>query len=138
LGKVKYPIGEVRHMEKTIFALIILTCIMTRSSTQNKIQEQDKKPIVEYHVFMSFPYPMLKWNNRLYRITSYNVSNVGDFLGEIIYSPISLITPNNSTSYFPNGTKLYLIPGIKPTEAVAYETSNKNIFGKAIADNINK
>ncbi|MEV5026693.1 hypothetical protein [Paenibacillus sp. LPE1-1-1.1] len=125
-------------MRRTILVVILLTCIMTRSSIQNKIQKQDKKPVVEYHVFKSFPYPMLKWNNRLYRITSYNVSNVGDFLGEIIYSPISLIEPNNSTSYFPNGTKLYLIPGIKPTEAVAYGTSYKNIYGKAIAHKINK
>ena len=111
--------------------------MMTQSSFEKKIQEHDKKPILEYsknQYQSSMPFPMLKWNNRLYKITINKVSksNVGDFSGEIYYHPISAKTPNNSSTALPKGTTVYLIKGVDPNVAIAYKTYT-DIYKKAFA-----
>lgn len=55
-------------MIKMALFFILLACITQSSFEKN--QEHDKKPILKhFRNQSSMPLPMLKWNNRLYKIT---------------------------------------------------------------------
>lgn len=122
---------------KLIFILIPILIISacTSSDVANKGDLQNNT-LVSKEVTQSSPsfaYPMLKWNNQLYRITSTEEVNLDEEIGEITKQNTTETeeTPDNSSSYLRKGTKIWSITGIDTKDAIAVKVGTGK-FIKAV------
>ncbi|OGX60892.1 MAG: hypothetical protein A2189_04220 [Paenibacillus sp. RIFOXYA1_FULL_44_5] len=83
----------------------------------------------------SWAFNAINWHHRIYRVTSQVVSSVGNQISSVTNFSQSEETPEAGTfsNYFPVGTKIFLIPGVDDSKAIAIETAN-GTFVKAILD----
>lgn len=77
----------------------------------------------EVRNFASFPYALVKWDDRIYKITSEEVIETGEIIGEITHSSLTETgtTPNNFSNRYEKGTKLWSIKEIDASDAIAIE-----------------
>lgn len=87
--------------------------------------------------YASFAFQSVKWNNTIYRLTEETISEaeVEEEIGEVVTqsSTETEETPDNSSNFLAEGTKLWAIKGIDTSEAIAYEREN-GVYRKLIAD----
>jgi len=78
-------------------------------------------------------YRFVKWNDHFYVVTDETVSGTEKMLGKIIKHSTNELDefPNNSSNYFPEGTKLYEIAGLEPEQYIAVATED-GIYVKAV------
>ncbi|MGO4371050.1 hypothetical protein [Paenibacillus sp. 2TAB19] len=89
----------------------------------NSSTETLKKSVTKS--FASFPYALVKWNNTVYRITFAEAIMPSEEIGEIQYTSLteSGATPNNFSTEYEVGTKLWSIDQIDTSDAIAIEAA---------------
>ncbi|WP_337101914.1 hypothetical protein [Paenibacillus sp. YIM B09110] len=89
----------------------------------NSSTETLKKSVTKS--FASFPYALVKWNNTVYRITFAEAIMPSEEIGEIQYTSLteSGATPNNFSTEYEAGTKLWSIDQIDTSDAIAIEAA---------------
>lgn len=82
----------------------------------------------------SFPYPIVKWNNQIYRITSTDVESIDKKIGEIEnYSTNEeLETPDNYSNFYNEGTTLWSIKDIKTADSIAIKAGESYVKASII------
>ncbi|BBH19558.1 hypothetical protein Back11_09030 [Paenibacillus baekrokdamisoli] len=105
-----------------ILGMAILICGCSHHVVERDIQPSGKEETV---FEASIPYPLVKWNDRIYRITQTKITNVDKEIGEITTQSMNEIaeTPNNFSTTFAKGSKLYSIIGMDTKEAIAVKIS---------------
>ncbi len=100
-------------------------------TTLNKIQTKGSSH--------SFAFPSFIWNNHVYRITTDKISSIDKEIGEILQFTTNESdgSTDNSSNYFPKGTKIYSIVNIDTSIAVAVK-SGDNEYVKAYLFNNEK
>ncbi|MCD9023891.1 hypothetical protein [Cohnella silvisoli] len=113
--------------------LIVLTIVVlsacskaniTTNQSLNNTHTTNQPVTVQKNTQSSFPYPLVKWNNVVYRITNDAVVDVDAEIGEI--ATYSTTENNNSqdnfSNYFKIGTKIWSIKDVDKNEAIAIES----------------
>ncbi|NIK78944.1 hypothetical protein FHS15_004090 [Paenibacillus castaneae] len=121
----------MRRLLTIILAVMLCGC----SSQGNNTVAKEEAPLAEMKTLASFPYKLVKWNNHIYRISEEKVSRVYEEIGEITIQSSNepADSPNNFSTTFPAGTKLFSLHGVETSEAIAIRIS-KNDYIKAIAE----
>ncbi|MCR8658976.1 hypothetical protein [Paenibacillus endoradicis] len=90
--------------------------------------------VIEVKRFADFPFPLVRWNNQIYRVTSDEVLEIGSEIGEIVTRLTSenYEQSDNSSNSFNKGTKLWSIKGIDTTEAIAVQRT-EDVYIKLVA-----
>ncbi|MCM3213076.1 hypothetical protein WKH57_27005 [Niallia taxi] len=116
------------YISLLIMLMIVGGCLQKESCTNKSKYEE----IV--HTEDSLAFPVVKWNNQIYRITNINVDTIKEKIGEIQHSSTEemMNTPDNYSSYFRKGTTLWAIKGVKISNAIAIKGGDNYI--KAIAE----
>lgn len=110
-------------MKKFIIAASVIF-LAACSSAGQEVQTPQPGPStqhVEVRTAGSIAFPCVKWNDRIYQITKTQVTDVGEQIGEITLQSLEPIadTPNNFSTTFSEGSKLYAINDIPTAEAIA-------------------
>jgi hypothetical protein len=111
---------------KKLILLVSLTLLAACSSTgQNAGQPVPPADIQTVQPLASYPFPLVKWNDRVYAITDTAVTEIDQEIGEITLQSSECLqgSPNNFSTTFKPGSKLYAIPGIPVEEAIAVRAS---------------
>ena len=115
-------------MLKTIGVWMLLVILLSGCSDQGNAgnlvsQPKSEKPASQKAVAASWAFEFVTWNNHPYKMTSVTVTKVGKLLGEITTSSDEETSSyaGNFSNRYPVGTKLYEIPGVDTTEAIAVE-----------------
>ncbi|MCE3202811.1 hypothetical protein [Paenibacillus sonchi] len=128
-------------MKKTLisFLFIILIACSNDNSTvnpENALPTETNKAVLS-----SYPYPLVKWNNALYRVTTEENIDTDEPIGEILNHSNDDTnkgsTPDNSSNFYSKGTKLWSIKDVDTDEAIAVEYE-PNKFVKAVLDQVTK
>lgn len=108
-----------------IASLIVLSAYSSAGQEGQTPQHSPSSQHVEVRSAGSLAFPAVKWNDRIYQITETKVSGTGEQIGEITLQSMDVIwdTPNNYSTTFPEGSKLYSINGVPAEEAIAVRTS---------------
>lgn len=127
-------------MKKSLifFLIIILTACSNKIATVNP---EKTLPVETNEVLSSYPYPLVKWNNVFYSLTTEENIDVNEPIGEILnYSNDDTnkgSTPDNSSNFYQKGTKLWSIKDLDTKEAIAVEYE-PNKYVKAVLDQVEK
>lgn len=146
-------------MKKTVTKLIVISGLcLSCAAVLNIENKQDKSPIYaieqkpqemtkeisNYETqkrieISSYPYPLIKWNNQVYRITTTNVIDVDEEIGEIMsYSTDETQEEaDNFSNYYKIGTKIWSIHNAEENKEVAIEIL-PDIFVKAVSNEISQ
>lgn len=86
------------------------------------------------HTEGSLAFPVVKWNNHIFRITNINVDTIIEKVGEIQNSSTEemMNTPDNYSNFYRKGTTLLAIKGVNISDAIAIRGGDNYI--KAIAE----
>lgn len=112
--------------------LIMLICLilLAACSSPGQHAQQPAQPVPSANiqtvkVLASYPFPLVKWNDRVYAITDTAVTEIDQEIGEITLQSSECIqgSPNNFSTTFKAGSKLYSIQGIAVEEAIAVRAS---------------
>lgn len=133
---------EVNKMKKLILILLIaLTSACSNGDTASRADDSAEAPSAAAAMadnsstetlkksvtksFASFPYALVKWNNTVYRITFAEAIMPSEEIGEIQYTSLteSGATPNNFSTEYEVGTKLWSIDQIDTSDAIAIEAA---------------
>lgn len=95
-----------------IFAVIFTACVL---ASCNKTKTE-----------VSFAYPFVIWNGKIYSVTSEKVNSVENKIGSVKYYSTDETSSykNDFSNYFKAGTTLYSIKNVNTDNAIAAETSN--------------
>ncbi|MCT2347245.1 hypothetical protein [Niallia taxi] len=115
------------YISKLFVSLLIILGLISGCS-----QEKDNNNSVEETLKTeeaSFPYPIVKWNNQIYRITSTDVESIDEKIGEIEnYSTNEqLETPDNYSNFYDKGTTLWSIKDIKTADSIAIKAGDSYV-----------
>ncbi|WP_054939928.1 hypothetical protein [Paenibacillus ihuae] len=115
-------------MKKSILLLSFILLAACSSPGQNAQQPPQPVPsadIQTVQALASYPFPLVKWNDRVYAITDTSVTEIDQEIGEITLQSNECIqgSPNNFSTTFKAGSKLYAIQGIPVEEAIAVRAS---------------
>jgi hypothetical protein len=140
LGQTLRLEDEVNKMKKLILILLIaLTSACSNGDTASRADDSDEASSAAAAMAdnsspkssntsvtrnsASFPYPLVKWNNNVYRITVDEAIVPSEEIGEIQYTSLteSGATPNNFSTEYEVGTKLWSIDQIDTSDAIAIE-----------------
>jgi hypothetical protein len=115
-------------MKKLILLFSLITLAACSSPRQKAPQAALSVPPANTQtvkVLASYPFPLVKWNDRVYAITDTAVTEVDQEIGEITLQSSECIvgSPNNFSTTFQAGSKLYSIQGIAVEKAIAVRAS---------------
>jgi len=134
-------------MKKIIVLVLVgLVCYFNFNRTTNSEVEakptnislhppQSSEPVtVSTNSSASFPFPLVKWSDKVYKVTTFNVTEVEVELGEITsFSTIETDEKSNSFSnVYAVGTKIWSIKDVDVNDAIAIDLGN-NVFVKAVS-----
>ena len=116
--------------------LIVILTILIISGCSNNSNEQVEKNSNDSQIesSQSFPYPLVKWNNQIYRITTETIEEVESQLGEIEHYSLEENeekTEDKYSNYFQKGSKVFSIKDEDPNEMIAIE-KGENEYVKAV------
>lgn len=96
---------------------------------------EQSSEVIEVKRFADFPYPLVRWNNQVYRVTVDEVVEIDSEIGEIFTRLTSenYEESDNSSNSFHPGAKLWSIEGIDTTEAIAVQRT-EDVYIKLVAD----
>lgn len=118
------------------FISILIVCFLILSACTKNKSEKVSTPIESTTAVterqQSYAFPAIKWEGRVYKVTTEEVSDVEKEIGEVKeFSGIELKNePDNFSNHFPVGTKLYSIKNIDTKTAIAIKL-NENKYIKA-------
>jgi len=106
--------------------MIILSVVMVSAcSNGENIINLENKPFVtdQRNTLASFPYPLVKWNKQVYRVTTDEDLVVDGEIGEIVNHSTNETaeSPDNFSNYFKKGTKIWSIKAVDTKEEIAVE-----------------
>lgn len=95
--------------------------IVSSTGSSNKTIENPEN--TEVRSFASTPYPLVTWDSRLYRITTEEITEVEETIGEIMLmsQEETNLSPANFSNYYEKGTKLWSIKQVDTSVAIAIE-----------------
>lgn len=117
--------------------VIILSFLVLSACSHSNItpDHNNNQTDTQVETNQSFPYPLVKWNNQVYQITSdfVDINNVDKEIGEIVNVSLDEAdeTPDNFSNYYSKGTKIFSIIKVDTKEAIAIETG-QNKYVKAV------
>jgi|GEM_PF-3153777 len=96
---------------------------------------EQSSEVIEVKWFADFPYPLVRWNNQVYRVTVDEVVEIDSEIGEIVTRLTSenYEASDNSSNIFDAGTKLWSIEGIDTKDEIAVH-KDEGIYIKLVAD----
>lgn len=117
-------------MKRITFILFMVICVIIvsacSSNTTDNSNNNDNTITKENQ--QSFPYPLVKWNNHIYKITNESIDEIDKEIGEIEYQSLNEEedTPDNYSNYYSKGTKLFSIKGVDTNDAIAVQLGEGN------------
>ncbi|OPA74275.1 hypothetical protein BVG16_24425 [Paenibacillus selenitireducens] len=120
-------------MRKLMILILVVICC---ACSNTKSDSTTATPLIsEQKTAHSIPFPLIKWNHHIYRITTENVTDIELEIGEIEYQSMNeeRETPDNFSTSYPAGTKLYKILDIDTSEAIAIQ-EDAGTYVKAVAN----
>ncbi|MDQ0062872.1 hypothetical protein [Paenibacillus harenae] len=94
--------------------------VSTTSSSQKTTENPEN---IEVRSSASTPYPLVTWDSRLYRITTEEITEAEETIGEIMLMSLEAtnLSPVNYSNYYEKGTKLWSIKQVDTSVAIAVE-----------------
>lgn len=101
--------------------LMVLMVVLICGCSANATAKNDSTPLGEEVIAASIPFPLVKWNNQIYRISTDTVSRAFEKIGEIEHQSLNDLaeTPDNFSTTYPIGTQLYSLIDVDTSEAIA-------------------
>lgn len=115
-------------MKRITVIFLMIFFVVNVSSCSNNTAEQTNNNVETKNIQNSLPYPLVKWNNHVYKITNENVDEVDKEIGVIEHHSLNEVenTPDNFSNFYSTGTKLYSIKGIDTNKSIAVQTKEGN------------